>query len=75
MALTTAVATTEDDDVRGHVYRLGGQPAERPDGPDIFLVHSMALSGIDRRLRRTRRDPGAVLDEDKPRRRLFRRSR
>jgi hypothetical protein len=74
MALTTAVVPV-DDDVQGHAYRLGGQPSERPDGPDVFLVHSMALSGIDRRYRRPRRDPGAVLDEDRPRRRLFRRSR
>jgi hypothetical protein len=75
MMLETTLVPTGDrhlDDVEGHVYRLNGRPLERPEGPDVFLVHSMALSGIDRRLRRPNRDPGAVVDEDKPRKRRFR---
>jgi hypothetical protein len=70
MKLETTLALTSDsdqDDVQGHLYRLNGRPLERPEGPDVFLVRSMGLSGLDRRLHRPNRDPGAVLDEDKPR--------
>jgi hypothetical protein len=79
MALVTATTTTTDiidtadpDDVEGQVYRLGAR-LDHPEGPDVSLVHSMALSGIDRRFRRSYGDPGAVVDEDKPRRLRFRR--
>ena len=78
MALMTALVPIEDDsdDVEAHVYRLPGQPVDRaPDGPDVSLVHSMALSGIDSRLRRSNRDHGTVVDQDKPRWRHLRRHR